>query len=87
MLAAGVAERLADRRRAAQELLDALVLHVEDAQRRGRALGARVGVQLSLVLVEPGGELLDVRGPAVGVADRVQVQDDVPDAEPVGELL
>ena len=85
VLTAGVAQRLADRRRAAEKLLHALVLHVEDAQRRGRALRARLGVELGLVLVEPGGEPLDVRRPAVGVADRVEVEHAVPDAEPVGQ--
>jgi hypothetical protein len=58
--AALVAERVADLRRVFERFLDALALHVEDAQRARRALLARLLVEDVLVLVEPGGQALEV---------------------------
>src|SRR5205823_1264022 len=73
VLAAGVAERLADLRRVGERRLHLRALHVEDAERRRRALLPRFGVEDVLVLVEPRVQALDVRGPALAVADRVEL--------------
>ena len=69
-----VAEALADRWCLGQERLNLLALHVEDTQRRRSALGARLFVEVGVVLVEPGLELLEVRRPTLRVPDRVEVE-------------
>ena len=74
MFTAFVAQRLADLRRALEQLLHAFALDVEHAQRRRRPLRARLVVQLGVVLVEPVREPFDVRRPALLVADRVQLE-------------
>jgi hypothetical protein len=74
VLAAGVAERVADRRRPLEERSRALVLDVEDAQRARRELLTGLLPQLAAVLFEPCGQLRDVGGPALAAADRVQLE-------------
>src|SRR5919199_4754909 len=74
VLAAGVAERLADLWRVGERRLHPRVLDVEDTERRRRALLARLGVEDVLVLVEPRVQALDVGGPALAVADRVELE-------------
>src|SRR6184192_3413355 len=74
VLPAGFAERFADLGRIDEGGLDSLALDVEDAQRRRGPLLARLVVENVLVLVEPGVEPLEVRRPAVAIADRVQLQ-------------
>ena len=63
------------------------VLHVEDLQRARRALLARVVVEHVGVRVEPRVQPLDVRRAAVRVADRVQLQLPLRDAEPAEQLV
>ena len=88
MLAAGVAERLADLRRAAQRLPHALGFFTSKTRSGVVARLARASSSSSaVVLVEPGGRALDVRRPAVRVADRVQLQLLLRDAEPRRELV
>ena len=84
-----VAERLADLRCLRQDLLQARRLLrevVEHPQRARLPLGARLVVELVRVLVEPGAQLLEVRGAAVPVADRVQLEPPAPDLEAPQEL-
>ena len=64
-----------------------LALDVEDAQRARPQLLPRLLVQLVLVLLEPGGQPLDVRGPAVAAADRVQLQPVGRDPEPAEQRV
>ncbi len=87
MLDACVAERLADLRRRLEQLPCRRVLDVEDAQRARGGLFPCVGVQRVLVLGEPGAQLLEVGGPALAAADRVQLQPVLLDPEPVQERV
>src|SRR5207249_8627009 len=87
VLPAGVAERFADLGRIDEGGLDSLALDVEDAQRRRGPLLARLVVENVLVLVEPGVEPLEVRRPAVAIADRVQLQPVVRHTEPPEQLI
>ena len=87
VLAARVAQRLADLGRVGERRLHVRVLHVEDTQRRRRSLLARLGVQLVLVLVEPGVQALEVGGAALAVADRVELEAVAGRAEPAQELV
>ena len=83
------AERLADLRRSRERLLDRFGLLrqvVEDAQRARLPLRERVLVELVCVLVEPLVQLLEIRGAAVPVADRVQLEPPAFDPEPPQQL-
>ena len=86
VLAARVAERLPDLRGVLQGSAHPLVLHIKDLQRARRALVARLVVERVFVRVQPLVEPRDVRGAAVRVADRVQVQRPARDAESPQEL-
>src|SRR5439155_13076080 len=88
MLAAGIAQRVADRRRLPEELLHGRWLGgdvVESPERVATRLRARPLVQLSRVLLEPGAQLIEVGRTAGSVADRVQLQAIFGDAEPPEE--
>ena len=91
MLAARVAERVADRRSRAQHRLHLRRLGrdvVERAQRVAACLLAGRLVELARVLGEPGDELLlQVPGPAARVADRVQLEPVLGDSEPPEERV
>ena len=85
-----VAQRLADLRSLRERALDLLRLLgqvVEHAQRARLALRERVLVEFPRVLVEPGIQLLEIRGPAVSVADRVQLEPGASDPEASQELV
>ena len=72
-----LAQRLADLRRLRQRLLHAPGFWARLSNTRSglvSPLGARLLVELVGVLVEPGVQLLEVRGAAVPVADRVQLE-------------
>jgi len=81
VLGARIAERVADLRRVLQRLAYALGLDVEDAQRARRTLLARLLVEHVGVLVEPRVQLLEIGGPALAVADRVELKLIAADAE------
>ena len=91
VLAAGIAERVADRRRTAENVLDGDGLRrdvVQRAQRVSFRLLAGGVVQVARMLGEPWPEPpLEVRGPACRVADRVQLQVVVGDPEPAKQLV
>ena len=86
MGAALVAERVADPGCIGERRPDRGVLHVEDPERAGRALLLRLVVERVDVLVEPLLEPVDVRGAAVPVADRVQLELPLRHAEPAEHL-
>ena len=90
VLAARFAERVADRRRLAQDLLHGRRLRgdvVERAQRITRRLLACAVVEVAGVLLEPGPQAFEVRGPALGVADRVELETVLVDPEPTEERV
>ena len=90
VLTAGVTERVADRRRLPEDLLRLRRLGgdvVERAERVAGGLLARRLVEPGRVLLEPGNEALEVGGPAGGVADRVQLEPVLADAEPTKERV
>jgi hypothetical protein len=68
VLAAGGAEGLADLRGIVQRGAHALVLHIEDPERRRRTFLPRVVVEDVVVRVEPRGQALDVGGAAFRIA-------------------
>ncbi len=85
VLAAGFAQRLTDLRRPFEGRAKRGILHVEDLQRARRPLVPRVIVEQLGVLVEPCVQPLDIRGAAVRIADRVQVELPLRHAEPPQE--
>ena len=81
MLAALAAEGVPDLRGVGEQRLHPFTLHVEDAERRRRALRLRLAVELRLVLVEPRGEAFDVGRTALAVSDRIELEHVVGDAD------
>jgi hypothetical protein len=83
MRAAGVAEVAGDAGRGRQELLVALVLRVEDPHGVPLETFLRVGRELISQRLEVGDEGLAVGGTARRIADRVQVQLELPEPQRV----
>jgi hypothetical protein len=84
VLAAVVAQPIADLRRLLEHRADGRRLGgeiVERAQRAACRLLARVVVEVALVLGEPAAQLLEIRGAARSVADRVELEAVLADAE------